>query len=122
MPLTKPANLGAAGSKLWDEVTNEYVFDFEPDKAALLERACRTADAIATLEEAAADADLVVQGSQGQPVISPLIAEARQQTLTLNTLIKSLKLEPSEAEQAALSAKRRAAGAKGLRSRYGTTK
>lgn len=122
MNLPVPDNLGPAGASLWESMLEVYEFEHEPNTAAILERACRTADTIAKLEEAAADAPLVVKGSTGQPVANPLISEARAQTNTLNQLLKSLNLEKSPAERAALSRARSEAGAKGARSRWNTRK
>lgn len=118
---TAPEGLGAKGAKLWEEVTTEFVFDHEPDKAALLERACRITDLIEVLEAEAASQPLTARGSQGQPVANPLIGEARQQTNTLNQLIKSLRLEPSEATRLGLSEVRARAGKQGARARWSTT-
>ena len=52
---------------------------------------------------------------------NPLIGEARQQTNTLNQLIKSLRLEPSEATRLGLSEVRSRAGKQGARARWSTT-
>ena len=61
------------------------MFDFaqEPGKVQILAQACRVADIIGEMDEAADEAPLTVRGSMGQPVISPFIAEARAQRALL---------------------------------------
>ena len=104
--LEPPAGLGEQGLSLWESITGEFDFSQEPGKLAILERACKTADQIAVLEEAIVGAELVVKGSTGQPVVNPMIAEARQQSGLLNTLVKSLGLPDSD-EEAQAKAERR---------------
>lgn len=74
-----PAGLQKPGRSLWRKITAEFDLENEPDKLELLYQAAKTADQIAELDEAAAEAPLTVKGSMGQPVISPFIAEARVQ-------------------------------------------
>jgi hypothetical protein len=80
----------------------------------ILAQACRVADIAAELDEAADQAPLTVRGSQNQPVINPLIAEARFQRGLLAQLIGRLGLPDTEEEQAeqaeSLSRKRADAG------------
>jgi hypothetical protein len=82
-----PAGLQAEGRSLWRRITSEFDLKGDPDKAELLKQACKTADQIAELDEAAAEAPLTVKGSMGQPVISPFIAEARVQRGLLAQLL-----------------------------------
>jgi hypothetical protein len=74
------------------------VFDFtdEPGKVHILAQACRVADIVAELDEAADQAPLTVSGSMGQPVISPFIAEARAQRSLLAQLLGRLGLPDTD--------------------------
>lgn len=92
-----PRNLSTAGRKLWTEITSNY--QLRADELRILEDACRESDLIDTLNAATADAELVVQGSTGQPVINPLISELRQHRSTLAALLRQLKL-PDESDTA----------------------
>jgi len=96
--VTAPRNLSAAGRKLWTTITTQY--ELRADELRVLEDACREADLIDVLNAEAKGADLVVQGSTGQPVINPLISELRQHRSTLAALFRQLKL-PDETDTAA---------------------
>lgn len=85
--MRRPAGLKKQGRALWRQITAEFDLENEPDRLELLFQACKTADQIAELDEAAADAPLTVKGSMGQPVISPFIAEARVQRGLLAQLL-----------------------------------
>jgi hypothetical protein len=115
-----PAKLGAAGRRLWREIVGRY--ELRPDEARLLADACREADIIDRLEEELAGAPLIVKGSMGQLVASPLVSEVRQHRTVLAGLLKSLKLPdtPAEAErrQTEVSEQARAAA----RARWGQVK
>ena len=82
-----PAGLDKPGKALWRRITSEFDLQSDPDRAKLLFQACKTADQIAELDEAAADAPLTVRGSMGQPVRSPFISEARVQRGLLAQLL-----------------------------------
>lgn len=90
-----PAGLGKPGKGLWRRITAEFDLENDPDKAELLFQACKTADQIAELDEAAAEAPLTVKGSMGQPVISPYIAEARVQRGLLAQLLARMNFAES---------------------------
>lgn len=106
MIIERPENLGSAGVALWDAITEEFDFTGEPGKVAILERACRVSDQIARLEEATATEPMTARGSMGQLVIHPFIQEIRQQTTTLNALIKSLGLPETSEEKLAKAEQR----------------
>lgn len=89
-----PAGLQAQGKALWKKITGEFDLENEPDRLELLFQACKTADQIAELDEAAAEAPLTVRGSMGQPVISPFIAEARVQRGLLAQLYAQISAQP----------------------------
>ncbi|PQP24153.1 hypothetical protein [Rhodococcus opacus] len=92
-----PKGIGEAGEKLWRAIEDRW--ELRPDELRILEDACREADLIDTLNLEATVADFIVKGSQGQPVINPLISELRQHRSTLASLLKQLKL-PDETDTA----------------------
>lgn len=85
-----PANLGPAGRHLWKSIVPAY--ELRPDEVRTLHDACREADIVQRLEDELADAPLMVTGSQGQLVASPLVSEVRQHRAVLSGLLKALKL------------------------------
>ncbi len=97
--MRKPNGLSTAGTKLWRGVTDTFDFEDEPGKVHILEQACRVADIVAELDEAADEAPLTVKGSMGQPVISPFIAEARAQRALLAQLVGRLGLPDNETDE-----------------------
>jgi len=118
MTITQPNNLGSAGTALWSAMTEEFDFTGEPGKIAILERACRVTDQIARLEEATATEPMTAKGSMGQLVIHPFIQEIRQQTSTLNALIKSLGLPDTDEEAASKARSRHRAATKAANARW----
>jgi len=92
-----PAVLQKPGT-LWRRITSEFDLQNDPDKAELLFQACKAADQIAELDEAAAEAPLTVKGSMGQAVISPFIAEARFQRALLAQLLARMAFEAASDE------------------------
>lgn len=104
-----PKGLGSKAKAIWSETVDQY--DLRVDELRVLEDACREADLVDRLETALDGADLIVKGSQGQPVANPLVQEIRQHRATLQRLLASLKLpdEPSGAEVGQRSSSARAA-------------
>jgi hypothetical protein len=96
-----PAKLGAKARRLWSEVAGSY--ELRGDEFVVLEDACREVDLIDRLEAELASGSLMVTGSQGQPVVNPIVAEIRQHRGVLSRLLSSLKLtdSPSEGERSA---------------------
>lgn len=90
-----PVNLGAAGKALWKSIVPAY--ELRPDEVRLLADACRESDIVQRLEDELAEAPLMVKGSQGQLVASPLVSEVRQHRSVLAALLKALKLPDSPA-------------------------
>jgi len=112
----KPTALGPDGSLLWDSVTKAHE-DLGPDTVRLLTDACREADIVGRLEDEQRDAPLMVRGSQGQLVASPLISEVRQHRAVLAGLLKALRLpqtagDAKRAEQEASEQARKAVRAR----------
>jgi hypothetical protein len=94
--MRSPAGLGDAGKKLWRSIHDVFDFTEEPGRVQILTQACRVADVIAELDDAADEAPLTVKGSMGQQVISPFIAEARVQRALLAQLLGRLGLPDNE--------------------------
>ena len=111
-----PAKLSAKARRLWSSVTEKY--DLRADELRVLEDACREVDLVERLEKALADGDLIVRGSQGQPVANPLVTEIRQHRGQLQRLLGSLKLpdEDGRAAESRSSSARAAANARWRRS------
>ncbi|MBP2341112.1 hypothetical protein JOF41_007366 [Saccharothrix coeruleofusca] len=120
MANSRPANLGAKARAVWDDITGS--FDLRADERRVLEDCCREIDLIERLEAELRGADLVVQGSMGQPVSSPLVTEIRQHRSTLARLFAALKL-PEDAGSADQAAQDRSSSArKAAQARWGTGK
>lgn len=86
-----PSGLKARGKQLWREIHEVYAFDEAPEKTAILEEACRTADVVKRLQAIVDNADEIrVRGSQGQPVSMPELLELRQYRALLVQLLKAL--------------------------------
>ena len=86
----KPAGLGPEGARLWREVTSEMAEDGlvpSAQERRWLTDACREADLCADLMAALVDQPRTVRGSQGQPVVHPLISELRQHRTVLGALL-----------------------------------
>ncbi|MFE2912830.1 hypothetical protein [Kitasatospora indigofera] len=95
LDLGRPDGLGPAGGALWEEIAG--VYELRPDEVRVLLDACREADLVDRLTTELATADLMVRGSQGQLVASPLVSEVRQHRTVLASLLRALKLPDSPA-------------------------
>lgn len=91
-----PRGLGTAGQKLWHGVVEEFDLAGEPHKLRILEDACKTADVIKRLDDAAAKQPLTVLGSQKQQVINPCIAQAQTSRMQLAQLLGRLNFSAPE--------------------------
>jgi hypothetical protein len=98
MPITAPTGLGPKSRKLWRAITGDY--DLRVDELRVLEDACREIDLIDRLETELRDSPLMVKGSMGQKVASPLVQELRQHRAVLARLLAQLKLPDDTSEQA----------------------
>lgn len=92
-----PKNMGTRGLRFWNRITSAY--ELRADELVVLEDACREMKMIDLLEAALSGDSMTKRGSQGQPVINPIIPELRQHRATLKALLATLKL-PDEAEGA----------------------
>lgn len=93
-----PSRLAPKGRRLWKEIVERY--DLRPDEVRVLEDACREVDIIERLEAELRDGPLMVRGSQGQLVSSPLVSELRQHRSVLAGLLRALKLPDEESTAA----------------------
>jgi len=100
LPTTPPG--ASAGEKLVASV--EAKFELEPGEAEILRQAGHTLDELHRIEDAIAKLSVVGKGSAGQPMSNPLLVEARQHRLLLQTLLRSLHIEePAAGKQSSLA-------------------
>lgn len=101
-----------ASAAFWDRIVETYTL--RSDELRILEDACREMDLIDRFERELAVSDLMVSGSMGQQVASPLVSEIRQHRSTLRQLLGQLKLpdEPGEARKPRSVQAREAAAAR----------
>lgn len=78
MSARMPANLSPEGKRLWKSILDVHGPSLGPDAMRILVDACREADVIGRIEDQLRTSDLMVRGSQGQLVASPLVSEVRQ--------------------------------------------
>ncbi|MEV0078058.1 hypothetical protein AB0H58_16765 [Nocardia neocaledoniensis] len=71
-------------------------FALRADELRVLGDACAEADLIERLQSALDADELMTTGSQGQPVVNPLVSELRQHRATLAGLLRQLKLPDDE--------------------------
>jgi len=87
--------LGPPGRELWDELTAAYTFT--PGEIAILRQLCQVADVIHVLHESwAAQDDVTVIGSRGQPRVSPILTQLTEQRRLFDQLVRSLGLPDPE--------------------------
>jgi hypothetical protein len=89
-----PEGLGPKALVVWSEIAGSY--ELRIDELRVLEDACREIDLIERLEAELVHAELMVTGSMGQPVASPLVQELRQHRGVLARLLGWLKLPDEE--------------------------
>ena len=98
-----PAELATEGRRLWSAIVKGY--DLRPDEVRILADACREADIVERLEVQLRDEPLMVKGSQGQLVASPLVSELRQHRTVVASLLKSLRLPDTDSQAQQKAAK-----------------
>ena len=112
-----PTALSAAGEQLWKRVAGTWVL--RPDDLRVLADAAREADLIDRLAAEVVDAPLMVRGSQGQQVASPLVSEVRQHRTTLAALLRQLRLpDDSDGDGGLTDAQKSAAARSAARARW----
>ncbi|MDF3309879.1 hypothetical protein P3H15_33210 [Rhodococcus sp. T2V] len=95
-----PAGIGDAGKALWNSITGQVADDglvLDVRELRLLRDACHSADDLARLEAELGSADLVVKGSQGQPVVNGLFSEVRACRSQIAALLKQIRLTDEDA-------------------------
>lgn len=102
----RPVDLRTAGRRMWAEVTDDY--DLGPDEIGALREACRTVDELDDLRAALKGQPMTVEGSTGQPVANPLLAEVRRHRATLATLLERLSLPAGGEDAGSTPAQKRA--------------
>lgn len=98
--LVKDGRKDGPGRQLWKEYVgtgSNVPYVLNPGELRSLRDACVMADRMEKLEQNAKDQNLTVRGSQGQSVINPLLAEARQCALAISALLSKIKL-PDDAQ------------------------
>ncbi|EIT89311.1 hypothetical protein MA4S0726RA_3042 [Mycobacteroides abscessus 4S-0726-RA] len=88
-----PNRLGTEGKKLWTGIVGEFDLFHEPHKLRILFDACKLADQVKKLDDAAIKAPLTVKGSMGQEVINPVISAAQSARGLLAQLLGRLNFE-----------------------------
>jgi hypothetical protein len=91
-----PHGLGPEGKKLWESIVGQFDLSVEPHKRRILFDACKTADVLKRMDDAARDAPLTVKGSMGQEVINPLIAQSQTARGQLAQLLARLNFAGME--------------------------
>lgn len=102
----RPVDLRAAGRRMWAEVMAEY--DLGPDEVSALREACRTTDELDDLRSAMRGQPMTVEGSTGQPVAHPLLAEVRRHRQVLAQLLERLNLPAGDEDAGSTPAQKRA--------------
>jgi hypothetical protein len=102
---TTPRGLAAGGRAKWRECHQKYLFT--PSETAILARICLKIDVLARLDAELAASTVVVAGSRGQPVPSPLLSEMRLQEAILAKLCKQLNLPDDTSRVAPRKSRRR---------------
>ncbi|MGV9795562.1 P27 family phage terminase small subunit [Gordonia sp. NPDC003422] len=96
-----PSSLAKAGRTLWRTITQQVADDglmLDARELEVLRQACATADDLARIEQVLGSVDnLVVKGSQGQPVSHPMLSEARACRSQIASLVARLDLDVSAA-------------------------
>lgn len=107
-----PQNLGPKAEQVWEDISTGY--ELRTDELRILEDACREIDLVERLEDELRDQPLMVSGSQGQLVASPLVSELRQHRAVVARLLAQLKLpdEDGRAQESVSNAARKAANAR----------
>jgi len=88
--LTPPKDLQGPGRALWRSILDEY--DLSKPEMALLREACRTSDELEVLRSTVLAAEVVTEGSTGQPVIHRGYDELRRHRDALTKLLAAMDM------------------------------
>ncbi len=83
-----PATLQSPGARLWQAVVEEYILD--GPHLNQLHRICALADDLALMRKELRGAELVVEGSTGQPAPHPLIRATREHSSAISRMLRDL--------------------------------
>jgi hypothetical protein len=114
-PSEAPPGLREHGRALWAEVVD--VYELTAAELRLLGQACQTLDVIADLEAQVAEDGLMADGSKGQDVLHPAVAEARHQRVTFGRLLGQLALPDEDGNT--IRTPHQLRGRAGARARWG---
>src|SRR5664280_242764 len=117
--MNAPADLvpRGRGRKFW--AATMKTFDLSGPELEILTEAARTLDELDDLREAVAATGTTTEGSRGQPVVNPALAEMRQSRAELRRLLEMLSLpDPEEHSGKGISGARSARAAKASRTRW----
>lgn len=106
------------GQTLWRSLSQE--FEFSDADRELLAEACRCADEVEALTEVIDSHGRMIIGSMGQLIANPAIAERRQQQVTLQRMLKALRLTDRQSVKVGkseMNRSKRSAGS-GVRGRF----
>jgi hypothetical protein len=88
--LTPPKDLQGPGRALWRSILEDY--DLSKPELALLREACRTSDELEVLRSTVLAAEVVTEGSTGQPVIHRGYDELRRHREALTKLLAAMDM------------------------------
>ncbi len=92
--LNPPRDLQGPGRALWRSILED--FTLSKPEMALLREACRTSDELEVLRAAVLAAEVVTEGSTGQPVIHRGYDELRKHREALTRLLTALDLPDAD--------------------------
>jgi len=93
-----------------------------PGELELLAQACRVLDVVADLEAQVGDDGYMSEGSKGQPILHPAVAEARLQRAQLGRLLDQLGLPVDEDSEAVPSSPTTRRAQRAAAARWGTAR
>ena len=97
--LKPPSELGKPGRVLWQKVTSTFEF-VDPRELVALRHSCLLEDDLDRLRaELATSTTLVVKGSTGQPVETPLLGAIRNAVALQAKLLASIAVDISQADR-----------------------
>lgn len=99
-PPSPPKGLGPVSRRFWRDILAAY--ELRPDEVRILTDACHEIDVIERIQADLRDSPLMVKGSMGQLVASPLVSEVRQHRAVLAGLLARLRLPDADEHAAAL--------------------
>ncbi len=93
--LPPPKDLQGRGRAFWRSILEDY--DLSKPEMALLREACRCTDELEALRSAVLAAEVVTEGSTGQPVVNKVYDELRRHREALTRLLAALDLPADKA-------------------------